>query len=530
MAKFYTVPTAVGEAKIANAIALGRTLTIAELAIGDGNGELPDPDSDRTSLVNQVRRAPINTSVVDDDNPNWIVVEQVIPPDEGGWTIREIGLFDSDGDMIAYGNYPETYKPVLSEGSGRTQTIRFVMQVSDTAAVTLKVDPSVVLATREYVDDEIDQHAQSRNHPDATTSAKGMMQFGTSEQTRAGTRTDRAAHLAGVKAAIDQHKEEAQAHNASKIALDTPLNAFGDADTVQAVLALLGAAAKAETHNGIAGRSNADAHPMSAISGLDAAITSINEVLNGLGAAAQAENHNDIAGRDASGAHPMSAITGLNAAIEAINDVLDGLGSAATRTVGTNSGNVMEVGAFGLGSQDPPELSDFNIALDTGAYTARETALNSPPGWSGGVATVITRSGGDYSVQMAFDVNTRNVYVRVLSQGVWRSWDSILTSADFNPDDYYTKDQLFAAVHDETNNRSEGATYTNTTGKPMLVAVTKNNQNPAVFHVDGIEVGLMQDASGDARSNLTFIVPNGSTYGCDTNLGTINDIIWVETY
>ncbi|MCT8467011.1 phage tail protein [Chromohalobacter canadensis] len=203
MPQFYTLPTAIGEAKIANAIALGGTIEITKLAIGDGGGTLPTPDSDRTSLVNEIRRAAINTSVVDDDNPNWIVVEQVLPPDVGGWTIREVGLYDADGDLIAYGNYPETYKPVLSEGSGRTQTIRFVMQVSDTAAVTLKVDPSVVLATRQLVDDKVAEHAQSRNHPDATTTAKGFMQYGTSEETRQGTRTDRAAHLAGVKAAID---------------------------------------------------------------------------------------------------------------------------------------------------------------------------------------------------------------------------------------------------------------------------------------------------------------------------------------
>ncbi|MCK0744111.1 phage tail protein [Chromohalobacter nigrandesensis] len=241
MPQFYTLPTIVGEAKIANAIALGGAVEITDLAIGDGGGSLPTPDSDRESLVNEVRRAAINTSVVDEDNPNWIVVEQVLPPDIGGWTIREIGLYDTDGDLIAYGNYPETYKPVLSEGSGRTQTIRFVMQVSDTAAVTLKVDPSVVLATREYVDDEITEHAQSRNHPDATTTAKGMVQFGTSEETRQGNRTDRAAHLAGVKAAVDKHKEESQAHNASKIALSNPVKQAPDAENVDEALAALGA-------------------------------------------------------------------------------------------------------------------------------------------------------------------------------------------------------------------------------------------------------------------------------------------------
>lgn len=203
MAKYYTVPTAVGEAKIANAIALGSTITISELAIGDGGGTLPTPDSDRTALVNEVRRAPINTSVVDPDNPNWIVVEQILPPDIGGWTIREIGIYDTDGDLIAYGNYPETYKPVLSEGSGRTQTIRFVMPVSDTAAVTLKVDPSVVLATREYVDDGIAEHAASRNHPAATTTALGFVEKATVTEAKSGA-ADKFPDAAGMMAAMKQ--------------------------------------------------------------------------------------------------------------------------------------------------------------------------------------------------------------------------------------------------------------------------------------------------------------------------------------
>ena len=153
MAQFYTLLTQVGQAKLANAVALGNTIELTHLAVGDGGGSVPTPDSDRTALINEVRRAPINRVEVDADNPNWIVVEQVMPPDVGGWTIREIGVLDSAGDLIAYGNYPETYKPTLDEGSGRTQTVRMVLQVSDTASVTLKVDPSVVLATRKYADD-----------------------------------------------------------------------------------------------------------------------------------------------------------------------------------------------------------------------------------------------------------------------------------------------------------------------------------------------------------------------------------------
>ncbi|SFT96101.1 phage tail protein [Halomonas saccharevitans] len=187
MAQFYTLLTDVGQAKLANAVALGSTIDITELAVGDGGGSLPTPDSSATALVNEVRRAPINTSTTDPDNPSWIVVEQVLPPDVGGWTIREIGIFDVDGDLIGIGNYPETYKPVLAEGSSRTQTVRFVLEVSDTAAVTLKVDPSVVLATREYVDQERAEHESSRNHPAATEAAQGMSEIATQTETDAGT-------------------------------------------------------------------------------------------------------------------------------------------------------------------------------------------------------------------------------------------------------------------------------------------------------------------------------------------------------
>lgn len=187
MAKFFTVLTQTGQAKMANAIALGTMIEITQLAVGDGGGSLPQPDSSRETLINEVRRAPINRVEVDADNPNWLVVEQILPPDVGGWTIREVGIIDADGDLIGYGNYPETYKPTLDEGSGRTQTIRMVLEVSHTAAVTLKVDPSVVLATRKYVDDADRAHAESRNHPAATTDELGFVEKATLDEGKAGT-------------------------------------------------------------------------------------------------------------------------------------------------------------------------------------------------------------------------------------------------------------------------------------------------------------------------------------------------------
>ncbi|WP_431026179.1 phage tail protein [Halomonas sp. H5] len=203
MPQFYTLLTDVGQAKLANAVALGTTIEITQLAVGDGGGSLPTPNSSATSLVNEVRRAAINASQTDPDNPSWIVVEQVIPPDVGGWTIREIAIVDADGDLIGIGNYPETYKPVLSEGSSRTQTVRFVLEVSDTSAVTLKVDPSVVLATREYVDTQRAEHEQSRDHPAATTTELGFVEKATLPEAKSGA-ADKFPDAAGVLAAIRQ--------------------------------------------------------------------------------------------------------------------------------------------------------------------------------------------------------------------------------------------------------------------------------------------------------------------------------------
>lgn len=160
MSTYFCILTSLGAAKMANATALGEVVEFSQMALGDGGGSLPTPDQSQTSLVNEVRRAALNSVEIDPDNPTWIVCEQVIPAETGGWTIRETGIYDTDGDLIAVGNFPETYKPVLEEGSGRTQTIRMVIQVSNAATVTLKIDPSVVLATREYVDKSSDEHLE----------------------------------------------------------------------------------------------------------------------------------------------------------------------------------------------------------------------------------------------------------------------------------------------------------------------------------------------------------------------------------
>lgn len=178
--KYLALLTNIGAAKLAKATALGTKVEITQLAVGDGNGVLPTPNPAQTALVHELRRAPLNMLTVDPANASQIIAEQVIPEDVGGWWIREIGLFDKDGDMVAIANCAETYKPQLQEGSGRVQVIRVILIVSSTEAVTLKIDPAVVLATRQYVDSQLRAHEQSRNHPDASTTEKGFVQLSSS--------------------------------------------------------------------------------------------------------------------------------------------------------------------------------------------------------------------------------------------------------------------------------------------------------------------------------------------------------------
>ncbi|MHC1683675.1 MAG: phage tail protein [Clostridiaceae bacterium] len=148
---FYSILTTVGKARMANAYALGTNINLTTLAVGDSSGSYYEPTESQSALKNQVWTGNINSINVDPENPNWIVISTVIPTTDGGFTIREAGIFDDVGNMIAIGKYPETYKPVLSEGSSKDLTINMILEISNTSTVTLKVDPTVVLATKKDV-------------------------------------------------------------------------------------------------------------------------------------------------------------------------------------------------------------------------------------------------------------------------------------------------------------------------------------------------------------------------------------------
>jgi len=161
MAKYFSLLTDIGSAKLANAQVTGVWPDLSEMAVGDGGGVYVVPDQAQLGLVREVFRAPINSLHRDSSNDSWTVAEGLIPETVGGWTVREVGVFDTDGDLFAVGAYPETYKPQLIEGSGRDLYIRMIMEIGNAANGTLKIDPSIVLSTRKYVDDTLEPFVNS---------------------------------------------------------------------------------------------------------------------------------------------------------------------------------------------------------------------------------------------------------------------------------------------------------------------------------------------------------------------------------
>ncbi|WP_439292134.1 MULTISPECIES: phage tail-collar fiber domain-containing protein [Rahnella] len=180
MSTFKSVVTTLGQSRIAAAIAAGTDINITQLAVGDGNGKATTPVATQTKLVKEVYRTPLNSLKLDPTHGNWVIAEAVISASIGGFWMREMGLFADDGALIAVCNMADTYKPTLAEGSGRTQTLRMVIAVSNTEAISLLIDDSVIMATEQYVNDLLAAHEKSRNHPDGTLTAKGFVQLNSS--------------------------------------------------------------------------------------------------------------------------------------------------------------------------------------------------------------------------------------------------------------------------------------------------------------------------------------------------------------
>ncbi len=298
--KYYAILTNQGAARLANATMLGSKLNLTQMAVGDANGVLPTPDPAQTKLINQKRIAPLNLLSVDPNNQSQIIAEQIIPENEGGFWIREIGLYDDEGVLIAVANCPETYKPQLQEGSGRTQTIRMILVVTNTEAITLKIDPSVVLATRKYVDDEV---LELRLYVDDQMSK----------------------HIA----AQDPHTQYAQKHNPTFTGEPkAPTPAAGNNTTRIATTAFVQAAITALI-NGAPDTLDTLKEIAAAINNDPKFSTTINNALAGKQPLDNTLTH--LSGKD---------VAGLLAYL--------GLGEAAKRDVGTGTNQIPDMGSFAL--------------------------------------------------------------------------------------------------------------------------------------------------------------------------------------
>ncbi|HBY0106543.1 TPA: phage tail protein [Klebsiella pneumoniae] len=198
---FKSIITVAGREKIASAIVNGDKVIFSQMSVGNGGGRATNPGDEQTSLVNECFRTQLNSLKLS-DTENIIIAEMIIPPEVGGFTIREAALFDDAGVCMAVANVPETYKPALAEGSGRFTILRIWLAVSSTEAVELVVDPGIVLATvedvinagnetKDYSDEQLSNHAGSRDHPDATLEEKGFTQLSnaitSSDQDKAAT-------------------------------------------------------------------------------------------------------------------------------------------------------------------------------------------------------------------------------------------------------------------------------------------------------------------------------------------------------
>lgn len=233
MPKFKTVITTVGAAKIAAVLAGTGSIVLdnnARMAVGDGNGTLPTPDPAQTALVKEVYRAALNTASIDTSNPKNIIAELIIPPDKGGFWMREMALYDAAGTLLAVGNMAETYKPSLSEGAGRKQVIRMVIAVSDVTAVTITMDSSTVMATQDYVDNKLSDHEKSRKHPDATLTDKGFTQL--SSETDSASEV-KAATPKAVKTVMDVVTTKAPTNSPALTGAPTAPTAPADTNSTQ---------------------------------------------------------------------------------------------------------------------------------------------------------------------------------------------------------------------------------------------------------------------------------------------------------
>lgn len=430
--QFFAILTAVGEAKHANAIAMGLDWMFTEMGLGDANGTDPIPDRLQTQLINEWRRAPINQIRVDAANPNTVITEQIIPPEVGGEWIREIGLYDVDGDLVAVANCAPSYKPLLDQGSGKTQVVRMNFIVSSSSNIVLKIDPAVVLATREYVDLKIQEELAKLDYKQSARVAATAAIALSNVQT-----IDDVAVVAGDRVLVTG--QTLGEENGIYVVSADAWSRAPDADSSLEVTPGLFIHVEQGTVNGDSLWQLVSDAPITM--GTTALQFELVAGGSGEGVGTFRSVTVDALGRVIAGTNPTTldgyGITDALAVDENLADLADpaaardnlGLGTAATADVQNDLDDatvdaLMKVGAFGLGGVGISLLAgtDLNTVRTTGFYRIEGTPINGPSGGTNSV--LIVGHGRDVTLQLVVQYNTGVLFTRggSSSGSVWSAW------------------------------------------------------------------------------------------------------------
>ncbi|MCE0812951.1 tail fiber protein [Buttiauxella sp. S04-F03] len=436
--KYKTLITTAGAAKFAAATAGGTKITITQMAVGDGGGTLPVPDVAQTKLIREKWRAALNKISVDAKKKNYVIAELVIPPEVGGFWLREMGLYDADGTLVAVANMAESYKPELAEGSGRAQTLRMVIIVSAVESVDLVIDTTMVMATQDYVDDKIAEHEQSRRHPDASLTAKGLTQLSSATDSASEVL---AATPKAVKAAYDLANGKYTALDATT-ARKGLVQLSSATDSTSEVLAATPKAVKAAydlangkytaldattTRKGLVQLSSATDSTSEVLAATPKAVKTAFDLANGKYSAQDASTaRKGIVQLSSATDSTSEVLAATPKAVKAANDNANGRvpstrkinGRALSADVNVTSQDIFNGQAIGLTAD-----IDLNTLTTPGLYynpaNANATPAKNYPSTNAGSLMVLKDAG---CTQIYTEYNSGRQYRRGFYTGVWTAW------------------------------------------------------------------------------------------------------------
>ncbi|TYF16896.1 phage tail protein [Enterobacter hormaechei] len=437
--KYKTVITKAGAIKLAAAtVPNGKKVNFTAMAVGDGGGTLPVPDPNQTKLVKEVWRHALNKISQDRKNKNYVVAELLIPPETGGFWMRELGLYDDTGTLIAVGNMAESYKPALAEGSGRAQTVRMVIMVSDIESVELTIDTSTVMATQDYVDDKLAEHEQSRRHPDATLTAKGFTQLSSATDSAS---ESVAATPKAVKAAYDLAKGKYTAQDATtaqkgivQLSSATDSTSESVAATPKAVKAAYDLAKGKYTaqdattaQKGIVQLSSATDSTSESVAATPKAVKAAYDLAKGKYTAQDASTaQKGIVQLSSATDSTSEALAATPKAVKAANDNANGRVPSGRRINGhalTDDFNISAQDIFNGQAVAIGNAADMNAYTTAGLYyqpanAQAQTGRNYPEANAGSLE--VYKHAGITQIYRIY--NSSRSYIRTLYSGTWSAW------------------------------------------------------------------------------------------------------------